>query len=166
LAAEGNSDPPVDKAAEVEAPDISRHLVLVSSAVRIRIADGLRERGHKLTVAVTHIVINLPAEGLGMSALSARAGLSLQRAGQLVAQLEEDGYVKRVADEEDGRARRVVYTRRGKRLLRDIDALVAETNAFLASIVGKDRFEQLRADLARLDRVLNERAEGVRVVTG
>jgi DNA-binding MarR family transcriptional regulator len=134
--------------------------------VRIRIADGLRERGHKLTVAVTHIVINLPAEGLGMSALAARAGLSLQRAGQLVAQLEEDGYVQRVPDDEDGRARRVVYTRRGRRLLRDIDSLVDETNALLASIVGEGRFEQLRADLARLDRVLNERAEGIRVVTG
>jgi predicted transcriptional regulator len=149
LAAESSSDAAVDKAADAEASDISRHLVLVSSAVRIRIADGLRERGHKLTVAVTH-----------------SAGLSLQRAGQLVAQLEEDGYVQRVPDDEDGRARRVVYTRRGRRLLRDIDSLVDETNALLASIVGEGRFEQLRADLARLDRVLNERAEGIRVVTG
>jgi len=144
--------------------NISRYLVLVSSAVRVRIAEGLLERGHDLSVAVTHIVSNLPAGGLRMSALAQRAGLSLQRAGQLVAQLEEDGYVERVPDPRDGRARRVVYTRRGQRLLRDIDVMLEETNTLLAEVVGKSRFGKLVSDLAKLDQALNSSVEGVRVV--
>ncbi len=143
--------------------NISHYLVLVSSAVRLRIAEGLRARGHHVTVAVTHIVNNLPAEGLGMSALAQRAGLSLQRAGQLVAQLEEDGYVRRVAEIDDGRARRVVYTRRGQTLLRDIDTMLEETNAMLAEIVGESRLGKLVNDLAKLDRALNSHIDGVRV---
>ena len=145
--------------------NISRSLVLVSSAVRIRIADGLRKRGHHLTVAVTHIVINLPPDGLRMSALADRAGLSVQRAGQLVAQLEADGYVQRVPDEEDGRARRVVYTRRGRRLLADIDAMLKDTNDLLAEIVGESRLGKLVSDLAKLDHALNSGREGIRVVS-
>jgi len=143
--------------------NISRYLVLVSSAVRKRISQGLLDRGHRVSVAVTHIVNNLPPDGLGMSALARRAGLSLQRAGQLVAQLESDGYVRRVADDEDRRARRVIYTRRGERLLADIEVLLEEANTLLAGVVGEDRFEMLLADLAKLDAALNPDGDGVRV---
>ncbi|MBJ22138.1 MAG: MarR family transcriptional regulator [bacterium] len=148
--------------AEEVGENISRYLVLVSSAVRLRIANGLRERGHDLSVAVTHIVHNLPAEGLRMSALAQHAGLSLQRAGQLIAQLEEDGYVQRIIDLKDGRARRVVYTRRGRRLLRDTDEMLTQTNALLAEVVGESRLGKLIGDLAKLDRALNSEAEGIR----
>jgi len=149
-----------------EVSHISRHLVSVSSAVRTRISDGLRERGHRLTVSVSHLVPNLPAEGLGMSALAERAGLSIQRAGQLVQQLEDDGYLTRVPDARDGRARRVVYTRRGQKLLGDIEALQVEITEQLDEILGKQRTEQLLVDLAELDRELNRSESGVRVVTG
>ena len=154
------SDPP-DEESET---NISQHLVLVSTAVRTRIADGLRERGHDLSVALTHVANNLPPDGLGMSALAQRAGLSLQRTGQLVAQLEEDGYVQRVADSVDGRAKRVIYTRRGLRLLTDIDDMLEQTNALLAEVVGEARFGKLVSDLAKLDRALNSEIEGIRVV--
>jgi DNA-binding MarR family transcriptional regulator len=99
-----------------------------------------------------------------MSALAQRAGLSLQRTGQLVAQLEEEGYVQRVADSGDGRAKRVIYTRRGQRLLTDIDDMLEQTNALLAEVVGEARFGKLVSDLAKLDRALNSGIEGIRVV--
>lgn len=130
----------------------------------MRIAQGLRKRGHHLTVAVTHIVINLPPDGLRMSALAMRSGLSLQRAGQLVAQLEKDRYVRRVTDAEDRRARRVIYTPRGQRLLRDIESMLEDTNAFLAEVVGESRFGKLISDLSKLNQALNSNVEGARVV--
>jgi len=101
-----------------------------------------------------------------MSALAERAGLSIQRAGQLVQQLEDDGYLTRVPDARDGRARRVVYTRRGRKLLGDIEALQVEITEQLDEILGKQRTEQLLVDLAELDRELNRSESGVRVVTG
>lgn len=147
-------------------PHISRHLVAVSSAVRMHVSDGLRERGHVPSPATTHIIPNLPADGLGMSALAARAGLSVQRAGQLVQQLEDEGYVERVADENDGRARRVVYTRRGRRLLGDIEELLEETTERFTEVLGKRGFERLRKDLRALDHALNGEEGGVRIVLG
>lgn len=159
--------PPTDGGADgTEVSHISRHLVSVSSAVRRQISEGLRQRGHQLTVSVTHLVPNLPADGLGMSALADRAGVSIQRAGQLVQQLEDDGYVMRLPDERDGRARRVVYTRRGNKLLRDIDALLDETAEHFTTILGKQRCRRFLGDLSELDRELTGRHGGVRVVTG
>ena len=154
-------DPAVQQAAEVR--HISRHLVSVSAALRVRVSDALLERGHGLGPSVTQLVPNLPAGGLGMSALATRAGLSIQRAGQLVQQLEDDGYVTRVPEEHDGRARRVVYTRRGRKLLRDIDTVLEETSELFDQILGEERFEQLQGDLAELDRALNGPGAGVRI---
>lgn len=90
-----------------------------------------------------------------MSELASRLRLTLQRTGQLVQQLEEDGYVERVADPDDGRAKRVVYSARGRRLVEDSQRLMDEMSAEFTSIVGRVRFERLCDDLARLDHDLN-----------
>jgi DNA-binding MarR family transcriptional regulator len=158
------SSQPLRSADAVAVSHISRHLVSVASAVRRAVSSALRGRGHDLTESVTHLVPNLPAEGLGMSALAERAGQSLQRTGQLVQQLEADGYVERIPDENDGRARRVVYTRRGQKLLQDIDALMEQVNADCRAVLGEVRFDQLLQDLAALDAALNGPDAGVRVV--
>lgn len=144
---------------------ITRHLVALSTAVRVGISDGLRSRGHHLTTSITHLVPNLPASGLGMSALASRVGLSLQRTGQLVQQLEDDGYVERVADPNDGRAKRVVYTRRGRKLLRDIETLTEAITARFVAVLGAQRFAKLHAELALLDLEINGPEDAVHVVT-
>ena len=150
-----------------EAPlrPVTRHLVALSTAIRVGISEGLRARGHHLTTSITHLVPNLPTDGLGMSALASRIGMSLQRTGQLVQQLEDDGYIERVPDPSDGRAKRVVYTRRGKKLLRDIELLTQEVTERFVEVLGATRFEKLRAELAALDLAINGPDDAVHVVT-
>ena len=145
---------------------LSRHLVAVSSALRRRVSDGLQARGHTLTPSVSQLVPNLPESGMGMSALAALVQQSIQRTGQLVQQLEEDGYVERIQDESDGRAKRVVYTRRGRKLLRDIAELQDEITREFRSVLGAGRFDALLEDLAELDVALNGEEVGLRVATG
>ena len=140
---------------------VTRHLVAVSSAVRLRMRRGLSDRGHDLSASTTQLVPNLPLEGMGMSELSQHVGMSLQRTGQLVQQLEDDGYVTRERDENDGRAKRVVYTDRGRQLLGDIDALLETIEAEFVEVLGATRFRSLVRDLARIDRALNGEGEAV-----
>lgn len=146
-----------------EVSHVSRHLIAVSTALRARVTQSLLAKGHDLTPSVTELVPNLPPEGLGMSALAERAGVSVQRAGQLVAQLESDGYVERVADDSDGRARRVMYTRRGRKLLSDIDSALVEITDELTAVLGKARYERLVGDLAELDAALGGSERGLRI---
>ena len=145
--------------------EISRHIISVSSALRVRARRSIEKRGHRATAAISLIVMNLPEEGLGMSALAKRAGISLQRAGQLVAELEEAGYVERIAGGRDGRTRRAVYTDRGRGLLRDIEEVKTELTTELVSVLGKPRLEFVLDEIAELDMALGG-GEGLRIVVG
>lgn len=134
---------------------LSRHLIGLATAMRLRMRTGLLARGHELRPSTAQVIPNLPPDGLRMSELAARLRLTLQRAGQLVGELEEVGYLERVPDPGDGRARRVVFTRRGRTLLRDIDEITSETLAFFAERLGEERLHRLCALLAELDVAVN-----------
>ena len=100
-----------------------RHLIGAANAIRAEIGAEIVALGHEYSPAASHLVVNLPPEGLGMSELADRLRLTPQRTGQLVQNLESFGYVERVPAPEDGRARRVVFTDRGRELLADIDRI-------------------------------------------
>ena len=138
-----------------DANAMGRHLVGLSAAIRERVALRLLERGHDLSPSATQVVPNLPLQGLGMSELASRLRLTLQRTGQVLRQLELDGYVERVADERDGRAKRVVYSKRGLALVRDIDEVTQELRREFQAMLGAGRFERLCRDLAALDARVN-----------
>ena len=161
----GRSSSPASHLPGDDAAHMSRHLVGLSTAIRLRVREGLQAKGHDLTPSVTHLIPNLPVDGLGMSELAARVRQSLQRTGQLVQQLEEDGYVERVPDPSDGRAKRVVYTARGRALVADIDALMEETTARFAEVLGSKRFARWCRDLEWLDREINGDDGTVRVLS-
>lgn len=138
-----------------DADQLARHLLALSTAIRDRIGAGLVARGHSLGPATTQVLPNLPLEGMGMTELASRLRLTLQRTGQLVQQLEQEGYVAREADALDGRAKRVVYTRRGKALVRDVGAVLARVSGELAGVIGDARFSRFTTDLAKLDTAVN-----------
>src|SRR5215213_7676799 len=58
-------------------------------------------------------------DGTRLTELAERSGLTKQAVGEVVADLEELGYVERVPDPADRRAKTIVLTRRGR------DALAA-----------------------------------------
>ena len=136
-------------------PEMSRHLVGLSTAIRLSMREGLLARGHELRPSTAQVIPNLPEDGLRMGDLAARLRLTLQRTGQLVAELEEVGYLTRVPDPEDGRARRVVFASRGRALVRDIEEIHREIGARFAKALGRDRFDELCELLAELDRAGN-----------
>jgi len=143
---------------------MSRHLIGLATAMRLHMRAGLVARGHDLRPSTAQVIPNLPPSGLRMSELAARLRLTLQRAGQLVAELEEVGYLERVPDPSDGRAKRVIYTRRGRTLIRDIDEITRETTEHFAGEIGNDRFQRLCELLAELDVAVNGLDAPVRVV--
>lgn len=143
---------------------MSRHLIGLATAMRLRMREGLIERGHELRPSTAQVIPNLPPDGLRMSELAARLRLTIQRAGQLVGELEEVGYLERVPDPSDGRAKRVIFTRRGRTLIRDIEEITRATTEHFASQIGNERFELLCELLEELDVAINGLDAPVRVV--
>jgi DNA-binding MarR family transcriptional regulator len=85
--------------------------------------------------------------GTTVSALADRAGMTKQAMAQLVAALEQRGYVVRVPDSYDRRAKLVLPTDRGREVFRVARGLVPELHERVARLLGEERFAHLRHDL-------------------
>ena len=96
----------------------------------------------------------LDDEGTRVSVLAERAHVSKQAMAQLVAHLEEHGYVVRVPDPRDGRAKLVRATDRGREVFGVAREVVAGIEARVGERLGDAKLRQLRTLLEELDAAL------------
>ncbi len=142
---------------EARAPDTLGHVLGRASrlfheqalaAVRAAGYDEVRE-------SWLGLLRHLRPEGVRSSMLGERLGITKQAAGQLVSELERLGYLERVADPTDGRAKLVRMTERGfGAWLAGLEAMAA-LEAELEAEVGLRR---LRTDGTNLLRALERRS--------
>ena len=74
-------------------------------------------------------------------------GTTKQAVSKLVDAMVATGYVQRVADPGDGRAKRVQLSPRGDALLSDVEQIWAELEAGWGQTLGVARLDELRAGL-------------------
>lgn len=123
-----------------------------------RVADAVRRAGHPeiRTVHGGNVFAHLRAEGSRLSELAARAGMADQSMSYLVDYLAERGYVERVPDPTDARAKLIRRTERGWEAERAGEAAVAKLEAAAAHRLGAERLRALRGTLAELVAALEE----------
>jgi DNA-binding MarR family transcriptional regulator len=95
-------------------------------------------------------------EGLRPSQLADRVGITKQSVNDLLGHLEGHGYLVRVPDSADGRARVIQLTAKGRRLEATIYASAGAAQLRIAEILGPRRFAQLHSSLE----LLTEELEG------
>jgi len=114
-----------------------------------------RRLGHRnLRPAHARLMVYLDWNGSRVSELATALGVSKNAVGQVVTELESYGYLERVPDPADGRAKIVRYTDKGHGLLRDALAISAALDEEVVRIIGADRFDRLRETLADICRCL------------
>lgn len=96
----------------------------------------------------------LDDDGTRVSVLAERAQITKQSMAELVAHLERLGYVERVPDPSDGRAKLVRATARGRELYAIAREFVAEIEAEWTQRLGKAKMRQLRELLVELNAAL------------
>jgi DNA-binding MarR family transcriptional regulator len=100
--------------------------------------------------AHTALLPHIEFEGTRLTDIARRAGISKQAAGQLVAEMEAHGMLRREPDPDDGRAQRITFTEAGiEQLLAGIDVL-DQLERELSRVVGHALMERLRRDLTTL----------------
>jgi DNA-binding MarR family transcriptional regulator len=110
------------------------------------------EHGHpQVRTAHGNVFQFLEDEGTRVSVLAERAQMTKQSMGELVAHLEAHGYVERVPDPTDGRAKLVRATERGHAVYPVAHAAIAEVEARWAERLGDAKLAQLRRLLEELD---------------
>jgi DNA-binding MarR family transcriptional regulator len=89
-------------------------------------------------------------EGLRPSRLADRRGITKQSVNDLLGYLEQHGYLLRVPDSVDGRARVIRLTPKGWRLQKTIYAEAASAQLRIEEILGPRRYAQLHGSLELL----------------
>ena len=108
----------------------------------------LAERGHDVVRTAHGVVFQyLDDTGTTVSALAARAQMTKQAMAELVAHLERHGYVVRVPDPTDRRAKLVRPTASGRQVVAIAQELVPEVEQHIDAVLGADRARALRHDL-------------------
>ena len=116
-----------------------------------RIFQAVRDAGFDdLTLAQSKVFQRVDPAGSRLTNLAAAAQMTKQSAGVMVDELERFGYVRRVPDPTDGRARVIQIQERGRRAIEAgkaaHDQIVAEWQAYL----GTRNFTMLRQILEQL----------------
>jgi len=113
------------------------------------------ERGHPDVRAPHGNVLQfLDAGGTRVSVLAQRAQMTKQSMGELVIHLERHGYVERVPDPTDRRAKLVRATPRGQEIYAIAREFVAETEREWTERLGEEKMRRLRELLEELNAAL------------
>ena len=132
-------------------PAIGALLRLAWQAVRERIYEGVLEAGYTdLSRAHVFLLRWPPFDGLRPSEIATRNQLSRQAINDLLSELEKGGYLERIPDPTDGRARIVRFTERGWSLTRVVREMSFATEREWARTLGEERFAEFRDTLGEL----------------
>jgi DNA-binding MarR family transcriptional regulator len=116
----------------------------------VRVCEALEVTHRDGRLAHAMVLVHLPLEGGRLTELAAAAGVTKQSMSALVDDMERFGYVRRVPDPDDRRAKRICFTPAGMALLEDSQEAVARIWDVYAGILGERRLVTLRNSLAAL----------------
>ncbi len=126
-------------------------------AVVARIYEELPAAGYSDIGPSHHVVFqHLPLEGMRLTELAEQAQMTKQSMNYLVDYLQERGYVERIPDPVDGRARLVRYTERRLELDRAARQIVKRKEQDWATLLGEQKMQQLSQLLRELIAHLEE----------
>jgi DNA-binding MarR family transcriptional regulator len=123
---------------------LCRQEILSHVAIGLRVLDA-----PPLQEAVMQPLYEQP-DGLRVTQLAQLAGVTKQSIAEMIDLMEAAGYVERVPDPSDGRARLVRLTRRGKLVNERARELVREVEERWAARIGSARVDALRDTLTAI----------------
>jgi DNA-binding MarR family transcriptional regulator len=136
-------------------PFVGALLRVVWQWVRDQLYAGVVAAGYDdLTAAHVGLWRYPGLEGLRPSQLADRVGITKQSVNDLLGHLEQHGYLLRVPDSADGRARVIRLTAKGRRLEQTIYAAAGVAQLGIEEILGPRRFAQLHRSLELLSEQL------------
>lgn len=122
-----------------------------AQAIHRRIIKGLNEAGFE-ELSLPHMaVLQFPGpDGIRPGTLAERAGISKQAMNQLLRSLEGLGYIVRSDAPEEGRARIVRFTKRGRAAYAKVHNILRDIEREWSAELGPKDFAQLKELLSRV----------------
>ena len=116
-----------------------------------RIVDGVIAAGFPQRAAHSAVLAHIDIEGgTRLTTIAARANITPQAVGELVDDLERLGYVVRLPDPDDRRAKRIVLTERGEACVAAALSTIATLETELEDLLGSTALALLHDMLGRI----------------
>lgn len=97
-----------------------------------------------------NVMPHIPPAGIRLTELAARAGMTKQAMAELVAEIEQRGYVQRTTDPADRRAKIIEFTDQGWATVNLALSALAELETELTAQLGPPAVSQLRGTLLQI----------------
>jgi DNA-binding MarR family transcriptional regulator len=142
-----------NRPANAEPMLIGALLRIPAQAIHRRIIHELNAAGFE-ELRLPHIaVLQFPGpDGVRPGTLAERAGMSKQAMNQLLRSLEALGYIARSDAPDEGRARIIRFTRRGRDAYAKIHDILRDIEREWSAELGSERFAQLKKLLSRVSK--------------
>jgi DNA-binding MarR family transcriptional regulator len=118
--------------------------------VEARVLEAVTAAGHGLTLAQARLVARIGEHGSRLTDLAEQAQVTKQSAGFLVDQLERAGYVERVADPSDARARLIRISESGMQVCAIARKVERDVLREWRRHLGAERFAAMQEGLVAL----------------
>ena len=116
-----------------------------------RIDEGLIAAGYTdLRPAYFEVFRYIRSEGSRSTELAEQAQITKQSMGYLIDHLEDQGYVERIPDPQDRRAKIVQLTKRGQEVEKTAQQIILQVEAEWTELLGAEKMAQLRQKLEML----------------
>lgn len=116
----------------------------------LNVEPGVRRRMRGLRSSQLRLLGLTPPDGLRVTDLAERVGMTKQALGEFATALEERGLMETVRDERDRRVRILRPTRAGRDVARASDRAIREMEQGWRARVGAERWDAMRAGLAAI----------------
>jgi DNA-binding MarR family transcriptional regulator len=128
-------------------PNTGTLLLWAFRSFEAELLEGLAADGYVIRAKHGSVLANVDAEGTRLTELARRAGIGKPAVSELVDELETMGYVERVGDPTDGRAKLVIPTETGVDLIEKAGSVIAAIEGRYRTSLGPDAYQRLRAAL-------------------
>lgn len=126
-------------------------MFIAARHVESRVQEAVLAAGYDdITLAQARLTARISDEGIRLTALAESAQVTKQTAGALVDQLERSGYVARVPDPTDARARLVVLAERARAVQRIARKVERQIEREWEAHLGAERMKALQQALEDL----------------
>lgn len=128
-----------------------RYMVEIATDFERRLRAKLAARGFPgIKRSYLSLLFHLDADGSRLAALAQRIAVTPQAASLTIAELVRKGFIEQTLDPADQRARLILLTPKGRKLMEATALAAEEINGEYAGLVGPDAVVQLRECLLRI----------------
>ncbi|GAA0908726.1 MarR family winged helix-turn-helix transcriptional regulator [Virgisporangium ochraceum] len=131
-------------------PNVGVLLFIAYRSMEQRVLEALAGLGYDITLAQARLFMRIAPHGSRQTDLAEQAQITKQSAGFLIEALEKAGYVERVPDPTDARARLVRVAAHGARAVETSRKVVDEILAEWTDHLGADRMRAMTDALVSL----------------